>query len=90
MHIVGYNWDSLNRHGVTAEMIDEVQLGGMVSYFALDEGDDTCEILVGYTLTERLLEIGIRFVDAESMYIFHAQNVSPAYRQLFEEEWGNG
>jgi hypothetical protein len=34
MRIVGYYWESLNRHNVTAEMIDEVLQGSMVSYFA--------------------------------------------------------
>lgn len=42
-------------------MIDEVLLGTMVSYFSVDEADETCEILVGYTFTERLLEIGLRY-----------------------------
>lgn len=60
MQIVGYTWDSLNRHGITPDLIDEVLQGSMVSYFALDDADDTCEMLVGYTFTERLLEIGLR------------------------------
>lgn len=33
MQIIGYNWDSLNKHGGTAEMIDEVLQGSMVSFF---------------------------------------------------------
>ncbi|MBS2010085.1 MAG: hypothetical protein JST01_23755 [Cyanobacteria bacterium SZAS TMP-1] len=67
MQIIGYNRDSLNRHGVTPEMM-----------------------LVGYTFTERLLEIGIRYKSATEVYIFHAQTVSPQYRKLFEEDWKNG
>ena len=90
MQIVGYNWDSLNRHGVTPEMIDEVLQGSMVSYFSVDEADETCEMLVGYTFTERLLEIGIRYRSATEVYIFHAQTVSPQYIKLFEEDWKNG
>lgn len=90
MRIVGYNWDSLNRHGVTTEMIDEVLLGTMVSYFSVDEVDETCEMLVGYTFTERLLEIGLRYLSADEVYVFHAQTVSPQYKKLFEEDWKNG
>lgn len=90
MQIVGYNWDSLNRHGVTAEMIDEVLQGSMVSYFAIDDADDTCEMIVGYTFTERLLEIGLRYISPDSVFVFHSQTVSPDYRKLFEEDWDNG
>jgi uncharacterized DUF497 family protein len=90
MQIIGYNWASLNRHGVTTEMIDEVLLGTMVSYFSADEADETCEMLVGYTFTERLLEVGLRYRSADEVYIFHAQTVSPQYRKLFEEDWQNG
>ncbi len=90
MKIVGYNWDSLNRHGITAEMIDEVLQGSIVSYFSVDDADDTCEMLVGYTFTERLLEIGLRYLSADSVFVFHAQVVSPQYRKLFEEDWDNG
>ena len=90
MEIVGYNWESLTRHGVTAEHIDEVLQGSMVSYFALDDANDTCEMLVGYTFTERLLEIGLRYVSADTVFIFHAQTVSPDFRKRFEEDWDNG
>lgn len=90
MQVAGYNWDSLNRHGVTAEEIDEVFAGSMVSYFLLDDADDTCEMLVGYTFSERLIEIGLRYQTSESVYVFHAQTVSPNYRKLFEEDWNNG
>ncbi len=90
MQIIGYNWDSLNRHGVTPEMIDEVLQGSMVSYFSIDEADETCEMIVGYTFTERLLEIGMRYRSPETVYVFHAQSVSPQYKKLFEEDWNNG
>jgi hypothetical protein len=90
MKIDGYNWDSLNRHGITAELIDEVLQGLMVSYFPVEDAEDTCEMLVGYTFTERLLEIGLRYLSADSVFVFHAQTVSPQYRKLFEEDWDNG
>jgi len=90
MQIVGYNWDSLNRHGITPDLIDEVLQGSMVSYFVLDDADDTCEMLVGYTFTERLLEIGLRYVSADSVFVFHAQTVSPEFRSRFEEDWDHG
>lgn len=64
---IEYNWDSLNRHCITAEMIDEVLQGSMISYFSLDDTDDTCEMLVGYTFSERLIEIGLRYKSADSV-----------------------
>jgi hypothetical protein len=82
--------ESLTRHGVTAEMIDEVFAGTMISYFPLDDADDSCEMLVGYTFTERLLEIGLRYLTVDTVFVFHAQTVSPNYRELFQEDWGNG
>lgn len=85
-----YNWDSLNRHGVTPKMINEVLDGSMVTYIPIEDANDTCEMIVGYTLTERLLEIGIRYKSENFAFIFHAQTVSPEYRKLFEEEWNNG
>lgn len=90
MQIIGYNWDSLNRHGISAEMIDEVFAGSMVSYFSLDDADDTCEMLVGYTFGERLLEIGLRYRSPSTVYIFHAQSVSPQFKKLFEKDWKLG
>lgn len=88
--IVGYNWDSLNRHGVTKEMIEEVLISSMVSNFSIDEADVACDMLVGYTLGEKLLEIGLRYTTTDSAYVFHAQAVSPQYRKLFNEEWDDG
>lgn len=90
MRIVGFNWDSLNRHGITPDMIDEVLLGAIVSYFFVEDAEDTCEMIVGFTFTERLLEIGVRYLTVDTVYVFHAQNVSPYYRNLFEEEWKHG
>jgi hypothetical protein len=90
VRIIGYNCESLNRHGVTAEMIEEVFAGSMVSYFSLDNADDTCEMLVGFTFAERLLEIGIRYQSTNCIYVFHAQSASPQYKKLYEEDWKIG
>lgn len=87
MKIVGYNLDSLNRHGITPEMIDEVLAGSMVSYFPLDAEKETCEMLVGYTFGEKLIEVGLRYRTANTVFVFHAQTVSPEYRKLYEEDW---
>lgn len=62
----------------------------MVSYFPVDDVNDTCEMIVGYTFGERLLEIGLRYKSADSVYVFHAQTVSPQYRKMFEEDWDDG
>lgn len=91
MKIVGYNQESLDRHEITAEMIEEVLAGSMVSYFALDDEEGgTCEMLVGYTFAERLIEIGLRYKTADTLFVFHAQTVSPKYRKRYEEDWQNG
>ena len=80
----------LNRHGITTELIDEVLQGSMVSYFLIDDAEYTCEMVVGYTFTERLLEFGLRYLTADSVFVFHGQAASPRYRRLFEEEWDHG
>lgn len=84
-----YNWESLNRHGITPKMIDEMLQGSMTSIFPIDDDDD-CEMIVGYTLSNRLLEVGLRYRSDYSIFIFHAQVVSPRYRKLFEEDWAHG
>lgn len=71
-------------------MIDEVLAGSIVSYFPVDDADDTCEMLVGYTFSDRLIEIGLRYQSTDSVYIFHAQTVSPQFRKLSEKDWNNG
>lgn len=71
-------------------MVDEVLTGKQISYFLIDDPDDTCEMVVGYTFTERLLEIGLRYITPDAVYVFHAQTVSPNYRKLFEDDWNNG
>lgn len=72
-------------------MIDEALAGSMLSYFPLDDEDgDTCEMLIGYTFSEKLIEIGLRYKTVDTVYIFHAQTVSPQYRKLYEEDWHNG
>lgn len=90
MKIIGYNWKSLNRYGITVEMIDEVLTGNMVSYFQIDDADDTCEMLVGYTFNEKLIEIGLRYKSVDSVFVFHAQTASPQYRKLYDKDWNNG
>ncbi len=90
MRIIGYNRDSLNRHDVTAEMIDEVLAGSMVSAFQINEADHACEMIVGYTFSNRLLEIGVRYLSEEEVFIFHAQSASPQYKKLFFKEWKIG
>jgi hypothetical protein len=71
-------------------MIDEVLTGSMVSVFEVEDATDTCEMLVGYTFGERLLEVGVRYVEPGAVFIFHAQAVSPAFKRKFEEEWDLG
>jgi hypothetical protein len=93
MLIIGYNFDSLKRHRVTPALIDEVLEGSMVSYFAIEDdkhGDRTCEMVVGFTMRDRLLEIGLRYESKTEAFVFHAQTASPHFRALFEKEWNNG
>jgi hypothetical protein len=47
-------------------------------------------MFVGYTFTERLLEIGLRYLSPDEVYVFHAQSVSPQYKKLSEQNWNNG
>jgi hypothetical protein len=79
-----YNYESLRRHKVTEEEADEVYADGLD--FDLDpspNGNDRI-MVVGWTGTGRLLEVGIEYLPENSEHIFHTSDATRHYKELFE------
>lgn len=81
-----YNYESLDRHGVTVQEADEVYATGCD--FDLDPGSDGNDrlMVVGWTSAGRLLEVGIEYLPDGNEHIFHACAATTAYRELFEKD----
>jgi hypothetical protein len=85
--IVRWNQESLNRHGVAQQEVLEALADSMTRYFEPNKEYETyCEIGVGFTSSNRLIEFGISYLTNNEVSIFHAQSVSPEYKKLYEEE----
>ena len=81
-----YNCDSLNKHNITKEEVDQVYAMG--KGFDLNpslKGNDRV-IVVGWTATGRLLEIGIEYLADGNEYIFHANEATKHYQNLFDRK----
>lgn len=80
-----YNYESLHRHNVTDEEADEVYANGLD--FDLEPSPDGNDriMVVGWTGTGRLLEIGIEYLPDGDEQIFHATDATRYYRGLFEQ-----
>jgi hypothetical protein len=50
------------------------------------EYETYCEIGVGFTSTNRLIEFGISYLNDDEVAVFHAQSASPEYQTLYEVE----
>lgn len=81
-----YNYDSLDKHGVTEEEADEVYASG--KDFDLEPSSDGNDrlMIVGWTSRGRLLEIGIEYLASGNEHIFHAIDATKYYRQLLEQD----
>ena len=78
--------DSAFKHGITELQIGEVLADKYTTKpFELhdDENSNPQEMLVGYTQSNVLLEIGVRYMD-EWDEVFHANRVTAEYRALYE------
>jgi hypothetical protein len=75
------------KHEITEQQIREV-LADQCSTKAFelheDSEGDPQEMLVGYTQTNVLIEIAVKYTD-ERDQVFHANRVSAEYRKLYEE-----
>ncbi len=84
--IISFNDDSLNRHGVSQAEALEVLADDLTK--AMDFGEskngNPTVMYVGYTKKERLLEVGVEFLESAE-HIYHARvatrNYVRAYRQ---------
>jgi hypothetical protein len=81
-----YNHESLDRHGISEEEADEVYATG--KDFDLSPSDDGHDriMVVGWTATGRLLEVGIEFLPGGDEHIFHANLATKHYEKLFEKD----
>ena len=83
-----YNYESLDKHGVTEQEADEVYATGM--NFDLEpnaDGNDRI-MVVGWTSNGRLLEIGIEYLANGDEHIFHTSNATTPYRDKFKKGTG--
>jgi hypothetical protein len=82
---ITYNYESLDRHGITEQEADEVYATG--KDFDLEpsaSGNDRI-MVVGWTSSGRLLEIGIEYLPHGHDHMFHASDATKSYRELFEK-----
>jgi len=81
-----YNHDSLDRHGVSEQDVDEVYANGKdFDMSSSVKGNDRI-MVVGWTSAGRLLEVGIEYLADGDEYIFHAMEATQYYRELFDKD----
>lgn len=83
--IFTFNHDSLTRHNVTTDEIYQALADPAV--LPVDEEpnrDDNPRVMwIGQTETNRLLEIGIEYIDGKFDFIYHANNAQAKYKQAY-------
>jgi hypothetical protein len=76
-------------HGVTKRDIQYVLYPGnpTTRYYLMhdDEDGNGQEMAVGFTESERCIEIGIGY-QQHTTIIFHADSITPAYKKLYKAE----
>jgi hypothetical protein len=80
-----YNHESLSRHGVTEQETDEVYVTGLDFDLGPSADGNDRIMVVGWTSTSRLLEVGIEYLPDGNEHIFHASNATRYYKRLFEK-----
>lgn len=81
-----YNFESLNRHGISVYESDEVIAHGIWFEIEPSERGNNRLMFVGFTAEGRLLEVGIEYFDDEDLeHIFHANDATESYRKLFSD-----
>ena len=82
-----YDDANLADHGVSRDEVDEVATGSMTIelIFEPSERGNERTMLVGFTATGRLLEVGIEFFHfQERMHVFHADDATKQYEREYE------
>ncbi len=85
-----YNHESLQRHSVTVEEINEVLRSPLTIVIDLEpsrKGNDRV-IWIGFTFNIRLLEIGIEYLPNNKEHVFHAMDATKTHRKEFEKKIG--
>ena len=86
-----YNHESLKRHGVTVDEINEVQRSPMNVVIDLEtshKGNDRV-MWIGFTLNLRLLEIGVEYLPRDHEHVFHTMDATKTHRKEFEQRTGS-
>jgi hypothetical protein len=81
-----YNHESLDRHGVTEQEVDEVYASGKDFDLAPSDAGNDRIMVVGWTANGRLLEIGIEYSPQGDEHIFHGNEATKEYQLLFEKD----
>lgn len=86
--MITFDEGNLNDHDVTTEEVEEVLHSANLTtrVFDLDpalNGNDRV-MFVGFTMTARLLEIGVE-LRGESQHVFHAMDATKPYRKEFSK-----
>ncbi len=84
-----YNFESLDRHGISVEDADEVVATGIWEELIPSKRGKERLMFVGFTANGRLLEVGVEYFDDSSIeYFFHAQDATTRYRDIFRRKTG--
>lgn len=84
--LLSYNQGNLRKNKVTKDEVEQVILSDTTIDFQMTPsnfGNDRT-MLVGFTLSGRILEIGIEFLP-DTLHVFHANDATKAYQQKFRE-----
>lgn len=85
-----YNYESMKRHDVSVDEINEVQRSPLTVTIDLEpshEGNDRV-MWVGFTLNLRLLEIGVEYLSNDHEHMFHTMDATKTNRKEFEKKNG--
>lgn len=87
MMIFSYDSHNLKKHRISSFEVDEVLAAEVKVELPLkmSEVGNARYMVVGFTQSGRLLEVGIELVNDSSVHIFHAKRATRALRQEFEK-----
>lgn len=87
MSRITYNFESLERHGISQIDSDEVLASGIWEEMPPSERSNARLMFIGFTSGGRLLEVGVEyFNDEDREHIFHANDATTHHRIVFEKK----
>ena len=95
MVLITYNENSLRKHGIKHNQIQEATTDPMRACFDMPEkdieqfydfaeGNTYRQMIVGHTYANVLLEIGLEMIGENALHFFHAQKISPSYYKQYK------